>query len=429
MIQNIAELLKGFLDEEARKLAEFDIQHRATIGDMYEGLSVKILEMSIPEQLNLKITNGFIYNGSGNLTGQIDCMLVKGNGIPIPYTQSHKWHVKDVLVVFEVKKNLYSKELIDSFKHLRENSGSYSHYLLEKDAEAKQEIDLSPTYKTFSQMTGIYAPSYFNSTSLSPELQLIYHTLIIEQLSPIRIILGYEGFKTENSLRQGLIKFLKEEPGIGIGVTSFPHLITCNEYSLVKLNGYPYLSPLKNEYWHFLSSTAVNPLLIMLELIWTKLTIEFGIIMPWGEDLDIEVFNKFISAKAISKAGVGSGWMCNYIEANENILRAKKKSVRWQPVELTETQCAIIVMLCGGQKVFVNEPTFIDYIKKTGYYIDEFVENLVKARLIALEGNELKLVTNQCAIFIDRHGRFLANENSDGRFTKWMLTQLTEVKK
>jgi hypothetical protein len=433
MIRNIAELIKGFIDEEARKLSEFDIKHGPTIGDMYEGLSAKILEMSIPEQLKLKITNGFIYDGSGNLTGQIDCMLVRGNGIHIPYTQAYKWHIKDVLAVFEVKKNLYSKDLIDSFKHLREVSRAYSRYLFEKgkeDADAEQELDLSPAYKTFSQITGIYAPSYFKRTSLSPELQLTYHTLITEQLSPLRVVLGYGGFKTENSLRQGLIKFLEEEkPGVGIGVPSFPHLITCNGYSLVKLNGNPYVSPIEDEYWHFLASTAENPLLIMLELIWTKLAKEFDISMPWGEDLEMEIFNKFLSAKPMSNAVVASGWMYKYIEANENILRAKRESIRWQPVELSQTQFVIIFRLCSGEQVFFNEPNFIKYIEQKGYYLDEFIESLVETRLIALDGNELKLVTNQCKCFIDRHGRFLADEDIDGRFTRWMLNHLAEVKK
>ena len=72
MIGTIADIIKGFIEEEDKKLNEFQINHGPIIGDMYEGLSAKVLEKSVPEQLGLKISNGFIYSGSQVQTGQID---------------------------------------------------------------------------------------------------------------------------------------------------------------------------------------------------------------------------------------------------------------------------------------------------------------------------------------------------------------------
>ena len=38
MIKNIAQLLKGIMDEESKKLDIFKLKHAPTIGKMYEGL-------------------------------------------------------------------------------------------------------------------------------------------------------------------------------------------------------------------------------------------------------------------------------------------------------------------------------------------------------------------------------------------------------
>ncbi len=118
MINNIAELLKGFIDEEIKKLDAFDVKHKPTIGEMYEGLTTDILNRMIPKDLGLTITHGFITEESGIMTKEVDCMLVKGEGIQVPYTDKYKWHVKDVIAVLEVKKKLYSNELSDSYFHL-----------------------------------------------------------------------------------------------------------------------------------------------------------------------------------------------------------------------------------------------------------------------------------------------------------------------
>ncbi|MGO8760384.1 MAG: DUF6602 domain-containing protein, partial [Desulfobaccales bacterium] len=86
MITTIADIFKGIIDEEKRKLDEFSLKHGPTIGNMYEGLTNNILNRVIPPGLNLRIESGFIYDQNNVMTGQIDCMLVKGEGTKIPYT-------------------------------------------------------------------------------------------------------------------------------------------------------------------------------------------------------------------------------------------------------------------------------------------------------------------------------------------------------
>jgi hypothetical protein len=80
MIKNVADLLQGFINEETKKLDTYKLKHGPTIGSMYEGLSVEVLNRAIPPQFNLKIVDGFITDGADYLSGQMDCMLVRGEG-------------------------------------------------------------------------------------------------------------------------------------------------------------------------------------------------------------------------------------------------------------------------------------------------------------------------------------------------------------
>ena len=94
MLRTVAEILQGIANEERVNLDEFELKHGPTIGKMYEGLTSEILSRAIPEEIGLRIASGVIYDDSGVMTGEIDCMLVESEGIQIPYTNSFKWHIK-----------------------------------------------------------------------------------------------------------------------------------------------------------------------------------------------------------------------------------------------------------------------------------------------------------------------------------------------
>jgi hypothetical protein len=86
MIKTVSDILDGFIEEEKKKLDQFDLKHGPTIGAMYEGLTADVLNKAIPLHLDLRIESGVIYDDTNTMTGQIDCMLVRGQGIEIPYT-------------------------------------------------------------------------------------------------------------------------------------------------------------------------------------------------------------------------------------------------------------------------------------------------------------------------------------------------------
>jgi hypothetical protein len=427
MIRTVSDILKGLIEEERKKLDQFDLKHGPTIGDMYEGLAANVLNKGIPPHLDLRIESGVIYDDTNTMTGEIDCMLVRGKGIEIPYTSSHKWHVKDVLAVFEVKKTLYAAELKDSFYHLKEVLNSYSRYL--EQSESDVTFDISSVLDSFSAITSIIPPKRKQIEKLGFSLEMLYHTLVLEHLSPIRIVLGYHGYKSEAGLRKCMIDFLSENlsGGQGFGTGSFPQLIISGNYSLIKLNGEPYSAPLDDKEWIFYASSRSNPVLLILELLWTRLTKLYNLGGLWGDDLELESFVPLLKGKAIQLQDK-AGWAYNYYEFDEKELSEFETSYKWEPVYLNTKQFTIINRLCVGDTENVKDPNLISYIEEDGENIASFIKSLLATNLVGLKGDELQLITKKCQCAILPNEKFVAAENNSGRFTRWLLKNIIKRK-
>ena len=83
MIRTVSDILNCFIEEERKKLDQFDLKHGPTIGSMYEGLTADVLNKAIPPHLDFRIESGVIYDDTNIMTGEIDCMIVRG-----PYVHS-----------------------------------------------------------------------------------------------------------------------------------------------------------------------------------------------------------------------------------------------------------------------------------------------------------------------------------------------------
>nr|WP_319393773.1 DUF6602 domain-containing protein [uncultured Desulfobacter sp.] len=420
MIRTIADLLNSFMNEESKKLDEYELNHGPTIGNMYEGLSKKILDKTIPESLGLRVVDGFIKNSLGNESGQIDCMLVKGEGEPIPYTESYKYDIKNVVAVFEVKKNLFSKDLVDSFEHTKMVSELFSQELFEGPDNGL--INITPALKVFSKMTGIFAPEYDQRETLSPELQVIYHTLITEQLTPIRIVLGYGGYRKEKNLRKGLVDFYQDKR-IGYGIPAFPHLITCNGISLVKLNGHPYFDSLQNGYWDFYGSSLSNPLIFLLELIWTKLSNEYNIRIPWGNDLEVETVKIFLSALpvVIGHPCYGNGgWKLKHTELSDDDLSNVPKSDIWEPIEISYVEFLIFERLCAKGTLSIEDLFLNEIIAQNGINKKDLIKQLIATHYVALKDDFLRLLGSHYECVKLPNDKYVIADNTDGKLTIYL---------
>lgn len=243
MIRTVAELLSGILRRELPRLDASEITHAPTIGDMYEGLSADLLGRAIPDGLGLQVVTGFATDGVGNLSGQLDCMIVRGEGKKIPYTPAFVWHVKDIIAVIEVKKTVHSEEMLDAIRQLKSVKDlEYNYRETWGPDEPKHQPDGSAAMIAFAQTTRKIAPPYEQLDTLTISEQLIYHTLMIEQYSIIRVVLGHHGFASERNFRRALVDVLKANIGTrGFGPGYLPQIIISGNYSLLKMNGHPLL--------------------------------------------------------------------------------------------------------------------------------------------------------------------------------------------
>jgi hypothetical protein len=422
MIETVSDLLISLVEQERIRLNGVDIAHAPTIGEMYEGLTADVLERAIPAGLDLRVARGFIVDGEDGISGQIDCMLVRGEGEPIPYTDGFKWHVRDVLAVIEIKKSLLGSELEDAIQHLRSVVDLQTSYL-HSQHDSGTEVDLRPALRAFAETTGKVAPSYETVAELPISEQLIFHTLVGEYYGPLRIVIGYDRYKSEYTFREGLQSILKKNIGKqGYGVGSFPQLAISGNYSLVKANGQPYSAPVLGGYWHFYLSSPSNPIRLLLELIWTKLERHVAHGAPWGSDLDQEVMHKFLAAQGVISDG-RMGWEFRYIHASKHELAAQDSVTRWQPEFLDEVQFVIVTRLCEGRDVRLDDPELRTFLSSKGTDVDSVLDSFAGRGLVAQNGEELELITEDCQCLVLADGQFVAAENNTGRLTRWLAEQ------
>lgn len=423
MIRTVADFLSQLKEAEVERLDKVDIQHGPTIGDMYEGLSTDLLRRAVPETLGLQIVEGFVTDGQGNRSGQIDCMFVRGEGEAIPYTGAFVWPVQDAIAVFEIKKILYHDDLVDAFAKLRAvRDLDRAHKASLKGAS----VDIRSARRAFAETTRLLAPAYDNLDSLSLNHQQIFHTLVSEQLSPVGIVIGYHGYATEKAFRDSLLTHLKSQLNTaGYGPGSFPQLMISGRFSLGKANGQPYSARMHGEWWPFYFSSRVNPILLLLEYVWTRLDLEFHIGGLWGEDLTLEKMNPFLLARAVEEGG-RTGWRQEWVDLEEHELATTDELEPWNPEFLSTEEAVIIDRLCDGHRVFFDDAAYLLYLAEQRVDPEELKARLLDTGLVAMAGNEMELITDRCQLAILPGGRFAAGEDNTGRMTRWMARHVEE---
>lgn len=194
---------------------------------------------------------------------------------------------------------------------------------------------------------------------------------------------------------------------------------------MVKANGRPYLKPLRDGYWDFMLSSKANPVLLMLELIWTKISLEFDVGMPWGDDFEMEGLNEFLRAKAIIKEEQG-GWMFKYDELSKDTLESRTSSIEWEPVEVTSSVYAIFHQLTQSD-VYTKEPDFIAFAEKGAGSVSEFIDQITSTNFAAYDGESLSLNSENLIAAVLSDGRFVLAENNSGRFDAWLKRNYLKI--
>jgi hypothetical protein len=420
MIITVADFLNSLMNKEKELIKEYEIVgHAPTIGDMYEGLTKSLLNRALFKELDIRIASGKIRNEEGDFSNEVDCMIVEGPGDPIPYTDKFIYDVSQVIAVLEIKKNLYKDDLIDSYNKMHK---------IYKIGDPKL-ASLKGVRDAFRHIVKKELPNYEDIESLPFHEQMIYHSLLIEETLPVRIIFGYYGYKSEYALREAFVKFLSDKSGNkGFSPLIFPDLVVCGNSSLVKLDAMPYIGFLdNNDFWNFYGSSIDNPLLLLLEIIWTRLSYKYNIDSKiFGEDLDFETFHPYLAGKAQKLSDGTMGWEFKYHFIEKKNLEHDPIRFEWEPAELNEAEWFIINWLCINETLNVNERGFKEWLTAQGVTLESIVESLKEKNLAYFQNNQFSLLTDQCQV-VAVNGKWYAAENKAGRLTNWVKKQMNKA--
>lgn len=414
MIETIYQLLFAMKENGIKEIEPYlHIGHNPTIGDMYEGLTKQLMEKTIFKNFNMSVVSGKITNSSGKLSKQIDCMIVLGQGTKIPYTDEYIYDVNNVVAVIEIKKNLFSSELSDAYDNLKS---------VIDVATPNRDIRINMLRDAFTAISKMEFPEHDQVSKLEEKYQMLYHSLIIESFLPIRIIFGYDGFTNEQSLRNKFIEYISAQAnpktGIakGFGATSLPNLIIAKENSLIKTNGMPYAITFNetNEYC-WIASYRRNPLLIFLELLWTRLTYLYDIPANiFGDNLIEEALMPLLVAR-----GTTDGWKYKVIEYSKKNFLDMDKDSNWMPTVLSQAEFILLNELCSKEKVSIDE-SLTNWANSLNENIQDILVHLNNERLICREHGFIKLLTKECKCIIVPDLGYCAADDYDGRLTRWV---------
>lgn len=412
MIDTIYDLLLSLKDKGVAQIEPFlNIQHNPTIGDMYEGLTKSLAKKALFKGLDLRVESGKIKNIHGDLSKQIDCMIVVGPGEKIPFTHDYIYEVNNVVVVVEVKKNLFTEDLDSAYNNLKSVADI---------AEPNRNMEITLLRNAFKLITKEEFPDPEDIGNLSFQKQMIYHSLVMECFLPARIIFGYSGFKSEYSLREKFIEYIysnqsQSGEAKGYGAVSLPNLIICGENTLVKTNGLPYVLGLNTDDWLLYASYNKKPLLLFLEIIWTKLSSIYSISSSmFGDDIIFETPRPLLIAVPHE-----NGWEYLNFNLSEKELNEFPESTEWQPTYLSTVEFCLMNRLCQGDDIYIDDTQFLNFVKSNDESIDCIIRHLNDERLVYVKDKKIKLLTEQCLCLITPNG-FCVGENKDGRMTQWL---------
>jgi hypothetical protein len=193
-----------------------------------------------------------------------------------------------------------------------------------------------------------------------------------------------------------------------------PSLIVCGDHSLLKLNGHPYSSPRRNDWWPVFASSNDNPLIFVLELIWARLSQRIPMPDWYDADLGMETLSPLLDCRAV-KLDEMMGWEYNVRPISKAALQEPTPRVEWQPHFVSLFQFTIMNALCQRDEIPLTDPLFQDLSAEES----EDLKQLFELRLIGREVNNLVLLTRLCRCLITPDGRFAIGDDSSGRFSAW----------
>lgn len=378
MIKTLSDLLRSVQFAEAQRLDKHRITHGPTIGTMYEGLTKELIDRTLPPELDIRVLDGFIDGVDTPLSAQADILVVRGDGEQIPHTQSYIYPVQQVLAVFEIKKRLGGSALDDAMMKM----GAVIDRQREWNEVSDEDVDLRPAAMSFALTSGHWPLSDEAAAVLPAGLPVIFDLFKIEQTAPVRVIWGYGGYKSEQSLRTGFVRRMNAVADKSNYVPlRLPSLVVAGQNSLVKMVGQPYSSRVVGGWWNVLTSNHENPVRLLLELLWTKISVTMGVHFPMDDSLDMERLAPFLAAKFPRQGNDFAGVEYRQVELTKSELKSLP-SVEWRPEDHSLDE-AVLMMMCTANGLDISDDGLKTFATQEQFDLEQAVSRLVERRLLA----------------------------------------------
>ncbi|WP_438040209.1 DUF6602 domain-containing protein [Sorangium sp. So ce128] len=328
----MADLLSEVLRHQSARLDKQNVKHASTIGEMYEGLTGDELSRLLPAGVGLSVASGFVQdcNGGGQ-SGQIDCMVVVGEGETLPYSRGKKiYPVEQVIAVIEVKKHIKTAEIASAHDLLAGvvtlRSAKGVPFRTERLAVLFEEVTGMKYPRTLATCSSDQFMTYVSCVlekalpdifcklpedieAIPPELFAVYCQLVIDEAQPVRILLGYHGATTERALRKMIYKHVSGLSGrLGYAPATFPHVIASPQAAAIKAVGGPWIGRYDDGRWDLiLTSDKNSPIRAMINAIWFRLYV-LGLIdeKVFSEEETTENWNALFSFRYVRER---HGWL------------------------------------------------------------------------------------------------------------------------
>lgn len=421
MIKRVSNLLYQLRLREEKLLGKETVRHGPTIGNMYEGLTKSLLSTAMPIGKELALVDGFVEGKSGELSRQIDCMLVRGSGTRIPHTKSYKWPIPDVIAVFEIKKSLHSREMLSSQGVLETVTDLFKPIF----ETARPKLTTNPV-ENFIQLTGRLPRKFEEDGGIDNE---IINNLLFDLFVPIRVVFAYDGYSSEEALRKGFIKYLEPKIlGDEIVVPSYlPELVICGNFAIIKLNTQPYVGSMQEDWWPIYASSPSNPLALLLEVLFSRLASDGITPVIFEDDLSDNTLNDLMKMKfVVESEGVLN---CHYAVLPHRVKPRQGENREWEPFMMSAEEWALACVVQDFGPIDQQDPKFTRWLRQTGIDLDLALHRLREKRLIIANDNKLLCPVERFFSQITSGNIFVAheiNKNKLESFAKRIAANRTE---
>jgi hypothetical protein len=171
------------------------------------------------------------------------------------------------------------------------------------------------------------------------------------------------------------------------------------------------------------ASSSENPMILLLNLIWTKLSYAFELPAWFDHDLGMEIFSPLLSGVAVRGEEL-SGWEYTSHEYTRRELesRGAVSEQEWRPVTVTDFQAALLFALGADDGISPEELSELRTLVASEDPDGE-IQALLDRRLVGRSGDRLVFLTRECATVVTPWGETVAGDNGDGRLFAWMMQE------